>query len=71
MRVDIVDHIVGDELLKVAGRDRTRIHRPVVNRFGVWQDDDHFFCSLGKGAFDRLRHVDFVGPLLGPNRVAM
>ena len=71
MRVDIRDHVVRDELLEIAGGDRTRIHRTVVHRLRIRQDDDHLFCALGKGAFDRLRHVDFVGPLLGADGVTV
>src|SRR6185437_10493122 len=71
VRVDVGDQVVGDELFKIAGGDRTRVHGAVVHGLGVGQDDDHLFRALGEGAFDGLGHVDFVRPLLGANGVAV
>ena len=71
MRVDVRDHIMRDELLEISGRDRTRIHGAVVQRLRIGQHDDHLFRALGESAFDRLRHVDLVGPLLGADRIAV
>jgi hypothetical protein len=34
---------------------------------GIGQHDNHFFCALGKGSLNRLRHVDLVAPLLSTN----
>lgn len=60
-----------DELLEIPGRDRARIHRAVVQRLRVGQDDDHLLRAPGEGAFDGLRHVYFAGPLLGADGVTV
>ena len=71
MRVDVGNQIVRNELLEVSGGDRTRIHGTVVHRLRVGQHDDHLFSALGESAFDGLRYMDFVGPLLGADRIAV
>ena len=71
MRVDVGDEIVRDEILKVAGGHRTRIHGAVVDGLRVGQHDDHLFGALRECAFDGLRHVDLVRPLLGADGVAV
>ncbi len=57
--------------LEIAGRHGTRIHRPVVQGLRIRQDHDHLFRALREGAFDRLRHVDFVRPLFGADGVTV
>jgi hypothetical protein len=69
--VDVGDQIARDELLEVPGRDGTRIHRAVVQRLRVGQDDDHLFSAPGESAFYRLRHVYFARPLLGADGIAV
>ena len=69
--VDISDNIARDELLEVSGRDRTGVHGSVVNGLRIRKHHDHLFRALRKGAFDRLRHVDFVCPLLGADGIAV
>ncbi len=71
MSVNISDKIVGNELLKVAGRDGTGIHGSVVHGFGVGQHHYHFLCPLREGSLNRLRHMDLVRPLLGAYRIAV
>ena len=71
MRVDPGNHIVRNELFKVAGGRGTRIHGTVVDRFGVWQNHDHVLRAPRKSAFDCLRNVDFLRPLLRPDRITM
>ena len=71
VRVDVGHDIVRDELLEVAGRDRARIHRPVVDRLGVGQHHDHLLRALRERAFDGLRHVDLVRPLLRADGIAV
>lgn len=71
MRVDVGDEIMRDELLEVSGGDGTGIHGTVVDCLGIGQDDDHFFGALREGAFNRLRNMDFVSPLLGADGVSV
>ena len=71
MGVNIRDHIVRYELLKVAGRDGTGVHGAVVDGLRVGQNNDHFFDALGKSAFNRLRNVNLLRPLLGADRVTV
>ncbi len=42
-----------------------------MNRFRIRQHDNHFLGALGECAFDCLRHVNFMSPLFGANRVSM
>ena len=69
--VDVCNDVVPDEFLEVPGSDRARVHRTVVDRFGVGQDDDHFLRALRKRTFDGLRHVNLMRPLLGTNGVTV
>ena len=69
--VDVGDHVVRDEPLEVARGHRARVHGAVVRRLRVGQHDDHLPSALREGAFDRLRHVDLAGPLLGADGVAV
>ena len=69
--VDVGDHVLRDELLEVSRGHRARVHRAVVDGLRVGQHDDHLVRALGERAFDGLRHVDLVGPLLGADRVAV
>jgi len=69
--VDVGHDVVGDVVLKVAGGDGVRVHGPVVESFGVGQDDDELVGTLGEGSFDGLRDVDFATPLLGADGVAV
>ena len=71
VRIDVSDQIVRDELLEVSGSNRTRIHRTVVYGLRIGQHDDHFFRALRERAFDRLRHVDLVAPLLGADGITV
>ena len=71
VRVDIRHHVVRDVVLEIAGRHRTGVHRAVVHRLRVRQDDDHLARALGECPFDRLRHVDLLRPLLRADRVAV
>src|ERR1035438_2183751 len=71
MRVHIRQHIVRDEPLEIAKGHGTRVHGPVVQRLRVRQNYDHLLGAPGESAFDGLRHVDFVGPLLGADGVTM
>ena len=71
MRVDVSDQIVRDELLEIPCGDRTRIHGTIVQRLRVRQHHDHLFGALGESAFDGLRHVDLVAPLLGANGITV
>src|SRR5436309_12701897 len=71
MAIDIAYQITRHEGLEVAGSKRARIHRTVVNRFGVGQHDDHFPGAPGECALDRLRNPYFLDPLLGPDRIAV
>lgn len=52
-------------------RDRTRIHGTVVYRLRIGQHHDHLLRTEREGAFYRLRHVDLVRSLLGPDGVSM
>src|SRR6185437_9511223 len=65
MRVDIGHNVVVDKLLEIASGLRTRIHRAEEDRFRVGQDDDHLLRALCKCAFDCLRNVDLMTPLVG------
>src|SRR5437867_4321639 len=65
MCIDVCDQATSNELLEIAGGHGTRIHRTVVQRLRIGQHYDHFFRALREGAFDRLRYMDFMGPLLG------
>src|SRR5207248_6463567 len=69
--VDVAYQITRHGSFEVAGRHRTRIHRTVVNRFGVGQHDDHFPGALGECALDRLRNPYLLDPLLGADRIAV
>ena len=71
MRVNVGDKIVGDEVLKIARRDRTRVHGAVVHGLGVGQNHDHLLRALRESPFDGLRHVDLVSPLLRADRVTV
>ena len=71
MRIDVGDQIVRNELLEISRRDRTRIHGAIVQRLRVRQHDDHLFCALSESAFDGLRYVYLVAPLLGANRITV
>src|SRR5690242_14385553 len=65
MRINVCDQVSSDEQLEITGGHGTRIHRTVVERLRIGQHYDHFFRALRKGAFDRLRYMDFMRPLLG------
>lgn len=69
--VDVGNDVAGDVVLKVAGGDGVGVHGPVVDGFGVGQDDDELVGALGEGSFDGLRNVDFATPLLGADGVAV
>ena len=71
MRVHIGHQIPGDEILEIAGGDRARIHRAVMHRLGIGKHHDHVPGALGEGPFYRLRHMDFLAPLLGADGIAM
>src|ERR1700680_1697278 len=65
VRINVRDQFVCDELLKIAGGYGTRIHGTVVQGLRIGQDHNHFFRALREGAFDRLRYLDFMRPLIG------
>src|SRR5215475_15060307 len=65
MPIYVSDQISRDELLEIAGGHGTRIHGTVVQRLRIGEYYDHFLRALREGAFDRLRHMDFMGPLFG------
>src|SRR5205823_8651921 len=71
MAVDVAYQIARHEGLEVSGSHRTRIHRTIVNRFGVGQHDDHFSGAPGECALDRLRNPYFLDPLLGTDGIAV
>ena len=71
MRIDVGDDIVPDEFLEVAGSDGARVHRAVVDGFGIGQDDDHLVRAQRERAFDGLRYMNLVRPLLGADGVAV
>ena len=50
---------------------RVRVHRAVVDGLGVWEDDNHLIRAASECAFDGLREVDFLRPLIGSDGVAM
>ena len=60
-----------DVALEVSRGDRARVHRAVVHRLRVGQDDDHLLCALREGTFEGLRHVYLGGPLLSADGVAV
>ena len=64
VRVNIDDEIVRDEVLKVARGDGTGVHGAAVDGFGVGEDHDHLVGPEREGAFDGLRHMNLVRPLL-------
>jgi hypothetical protein len=66
MRVHVGHDVACDVILKVAGRDRARLHVAVVNGLGSGQDDDHLLRVPRKGTFDRLRDADLVRPGSAP-----
>src|SRR3546814_4994985 len=67
----ILDQIAIDEGFEIADRRRAGIHRPAIDRLGIGQDDDHVARALRERVLDRLRHVDFLEPLLGADRIAV
>ena len=69
--VDVRHDVARDVVLEITRGHRAGVHRAVVHRFRVGQHDDHLVRASGEGSFDRLRHVDFLGPLLRANRVTM
>src|SRR5205823_10332102 len=71
MAVDVAYQIARHAGLEVSGSHRTRIHRTIVNRFGVGQHDDHFSGAPGECALDRLRNPYFLDPLLGTDGIAV
>ena len=71
VRVDVRHDVARDVILEVSRRHRAGVHRAVVHRLRVGQHDDHLVRAFGEGPLDRLRHVDFLAPLLRADRVAM
>ena len=71
VRVDVGHHVVRDEVLEIACRHRTRIHRAVVHGLRIGQHHDHLLRALRECALDGLRHVDLVRPLLGADRITV
>ena len=69
--VNVFDHVVRNETLEVARGHGTRIHGAVVDGLRVGQDDDHLLRAFCKRAFDCLRHMNLVTPLLGADGVAV
>jgi hypothetical protein len=67
--VDVRHEIVRDEPFEVSRGDGTRVHRAVVHRLRVGQDDDDLLGAEGKGALDRLRYVNLLGPLFGADGI--
>ena len=70
-RVYIRNHVVSNEVFKVACGHRTRIHRTVINGLGVWQHDNHLFRALGECAFNCLWYMNLMRPLLGADGVTV
>ena len=69
--IDIGDQIARDEILKISGGDGTRVHRAVVDGFGIGQHDNHFLSAFGEGALDGLGHVNFLRPLTRADEIAV
>src|SRR5690349_84653 len=71
MRIHVGDHVLSDEAFKIAGRNRTRIHRSVMPRLGVRQDYDRRLGALCKSALNGLSDVDFLAPLLSSDPITV
>ena len=71
MRINRGNEIVSNEAFEVAGGDGTGIHGAAVESFGIGQHHDHFLGSEREGAFNGLRNVNFVRPLLGADGIAV
>src|SRR4029450_10038480 len=71
VRVDVRHDVARHVVLEITCRHRAGVHRAVVQRLRVWQHENHLVRALGKRSLDGLRHVDFLSPLLGANRIAV
>ena len=72
MRIDVCDQVSSDEQLEITGgHGGTRIHRAVVQCLRIGQHNDHFLSALSESTFYRLRHMDFVAPLLSADEITV
>ena len=71
VRVDVGDYIARDEFSKSPVVTELEYIEPLCMVFESGSTTIISLRALGKGALDRLRHVDLLGPLLGADGVAV
>src|ERR1035437_9402452 len=71
MSIDVGDDVARNVILEVPRRNGTGVHRAVVHSLRIGQHHDHFLRTFREGSLDRLRHMDFLRPLLSADGIAV